>query len=652
MESITPQVNPSTNPKDYVAKPKSLSYQKKEHTKEVWKYVGKIALLVWTILILVRVPFVGSYVDGLIDYVLGIGKYVLYALLIFAEIGWIFKLTYLRFIRSPKFIACAAVSLLCICCIISGVSNMIVSFDARPTFAELITRYHTNWLAYLQTWSYSNYFNSGCISGGILAELLSYVFNFLSYVVLIVVAAVILLISIFIIFNINYRSTRVGLKIRSWMIRKLGGSFKYDGYNELKSRRDNQNKFKKTKKIQVEATAIQNSCIPYDLLPDTDLNKYDANFRYARKLQNRLANLFKSRDIDCVPTELNIYSSFSEICFEAKNKDNVRAIIEAQPAIAKTIRLDYFNMSLRGNIVNIEVENQYFSKFSLKTVLNMYDEGKDVSAVFGLDKTNKLVWQNFRNSPSALIVGKKGSGAATLAVLIALSTCYITSPDDLELIVLNPNYEATFSYFNNLPHCAGKALESVTLCTNKLHEIQDMIVERNSLLKVNNVANIEQYNKTISNTQVKFKHVLILATNVDGIVRDSFQNSKIISDILINGPKAGVYLVLHSYVANNDLLDKEIVDNVSEKYILALANKEESMKIFNNQRGSQLHGNGDCLHYSGNKINSMERLQICNLNYTELTTDIDIIKTFYATKLRQKEAEIIKEDKDETNQEQ
>ncbi|MCQ2956736.1 MAG: hypothetical protein MJ233_02615 [Mycoplasmoidaceae bacterium] len=429
------------------------------------------------------------------------------------------------------------------------------------------------------------------------------------------------------------------------MIRKLGGSFKYDGYNELKSKKDNQNKFKKTRMTQVEATAIQNNCLPYDLLPDTDLNKYDANFKYARKLQNKLANLFKNKDIDCVPTDLNIYSSFSEICFEAKNKENVKAIIQAQPDIAKITRLDHFNMSLRGNIVNIEIENQYFSKFSLKTVLNMYDDGKDVSAVFGLDRTNKLVTQNFRNNPSALIVGKRGSGSATLAVLMALSTCYLTSPDDLELIVLNPNCEATFSYFNNMPHCVGKPIDNINLCTKKLHELQDLVVERNSLLKVNNVTNIEQYNKVITNTQTKFKHILVLATNVEGIIHDSFQNSKIISDILVNGPKAGIYFVMQSYVANNDLLDKEIVNNASEKYILALSSKEESEKIFGNSRGYQLHNNGDCLHYSGTNLGNMKRLQICNINYTELTTDVDIIKTFYATKLKQKEAEIIKEGK-------
>lgn len=624
----------------------------KEHknkVKAIWKFIGKIALLVLSILALARVPFVGSYLDGLFDYLFALGKYPFYLLIIFVLIGWIFSTGYTRIIKTKRFIIFSSIALLSICCIISGVSGLIFSFKQPTPFPEGMATYHTSWVSYFTNWHYSGYFHGDWITGGILAELLAYVFAYLSSIVLIVVAAVLLVICVFVILNVNYRSTRIGLKIRSWMVRKLGGSFKYDGYNELKAKRDNQNKFKKTKKIDVEAIALRNSSIPFELLPDTDLNKHAANFKHARNLQNKLTTLFRNNDIDCVPTDINVYCAFSEICFEAKNKTEVKSILNLQDKIAKVTKLDHFNISLRGNIINIEIENVFFSKMSLKTVFDLYKDGKDVCSVFGLTKQNELCKQNFRNSPSALILGKKGSGSATLAVLMALSTCYITTPDELELVILNPNCESTYQALTNLPHTDNKVYETLNVCTEKLHDIQKIVNDRNSLLKVNNVDNIDQYNKIVTNTQTKLKHVLVLISNFDCVLRETFQNNKILSDILVNGRKAGVYLVLQSYVVNNDIIDPQIYDNISNKYILTLSSREESIKIFDNFRGYQLHGNGDCLTFSANKIGNMKRVQICNLNFNELVVDVDIVKTFYLAKDKQRAEMILSGEDNEKN---
>ncbi|MBQ0045644.1 MAG: hypothetical protein KBS35_02015 [Mycoplasma sp.] len=650
MEAKTQQIieQLSKNNNDYVPTSKNLEEQHRKKVITIWKYVGKFALLFLTLLAFARVPFIGSYIDGLFDYLLGFGKYLFYCLAVFVLIGWIFNTGYTRVVKSKRFVVFSLLALISACCIISGVSAMVYNVDKPVPFIEGMNEYHSWWLSYFKNWHYSGFFNF-YVTGGILAELISYLFSLLSFVVMIIVAIVILIVSIFIIFNINYRSTRIGLRIRGWMVRKLGGTFKYDGYNELKSGKDNQNKFKKTKKTDVEAIALKNSSLPFALLPETDVNKFDSNFKHARSIQNKLVNLFKNANIDCVPTDINVYTTYSEVAFEAKSKSDVQEIIKLQPRIAKVAKLDHYNISLRGNIVNIELENFFFSKFSLRTVLDLYTDGKDVNAIFGLNKSSELVTQNFRNSPSALILGKKGSGAATLTVVMALSTCYITTPENLELVVLNPNCEATYSAFNNLPHTNGRAYESINLCVEKLHDIQNEVNERASLLRVSGLSNIDQYNRSIKEGQTKFKHMLVLIGNVDSLLRGTFQNNKILTDILVNGPKVGVYLVMQAYSVNNDILDKAIYDNVTDKYILTLSSPEESVKIFDNYRGYQLHGNGDCLHFSSNKLNNMSRLQICNINYTELQTDIDVIKTFYTTKQKMKEAQLLSEAKDNEN---
>ena len=639
--NLTQQETTQQNAKDLVATDRTIAKFDRERSIEVWKYVGKIGLVLLAALALARVPFVGSYIDGLVDYIVGQGKYVLYVWTIFVLIGVIFNTPYTRVVKSTKFVVFSIIAIFSICCVISGISNMVQYLHNPPSFKELISEYHNDWVKYFKGWKYDTYFNSACISGGILAELISYAFNFLSYVVLIVLSVVILAISIFVIFNVNYKTTKVGLKIRSWMIRKLGGTFKFDGYNELKAKRDNQNKFKKLKRADIENVALHSNSIPFNLLPETDVNKHDANFKHAGLLQSKLTTLFRNHNIDCVPTDINVYAAYSEICFEANKKHDINEIIKLQPNIAKAIKLDHFNISMRENIINIEIDNLFFSKYSLNTVMNLYDLGKDMTCVFGLDKINQITVQNLRTNSSALILGKKGSGAATLSVLMALSTCYITHPDTLELIVLNPNCEATYSSFAHLPHSDHQNYDSVATCSDKLVALQQMMNERMNLLKANNVTNIDQYNQSLTNIQQKMKHELVLIGNFDTLIRETFKNNTILVDLLTNGQQVGIYLILQAYSVNNDIMDSTLYHCISDKYILALSSQEESMKIFENHRGYQLHGNGDCIHFQGKRLSSMERIQICNLSYSELLTDINIIKIFHETKQTQRDQQII-----------
>jgi len=605
---------------------------KKEKKSIILNYVWKIGLLLLTLIVMIRVPYVGSYIDGLIDFLFGMSKYVLYPLLIFVQVSIIFHIAPEKIVKSKKFIIWSAVGMLCIACMISGISDTVRYWGgAKPSFVTIMNEYCNNWVAYLKNPNYTWFANTTPVSGGIVAVLISYLFNFLSYIVLVLVALIVLCLCIFIIFNINYRSTKVGLKIRNWMIKKLGGTFKYDGFNELKEVKNNQNKFKKVAKADIVASAKDEDKISFDLLPETDVSCYNQNFKIAGNLQDKIQEFFKKNKIEAVPCELNVYTTFSELCFETKSKQDINNIIQNGEELTKFAKLDSFELTIRGNIVTFEIPNMYFSKVSIKSALMLFKNSKPLTAVFGLDKQSKVYTQNFKNQTSALILGKKGSGSATLAVLMALSMCYMTHPNDLELKVLSANSETTYASFTKLPHTNGKIADGIGECIDEINNLQNLINKRVSLFKSVDVTNIEQYNTTVKQPQDKMKHTLVLVSNFENIIKESFQNAKIINDILVNGPKAGVYTILQSYHAGIEAMDEAIFNACDQKYILKLETEGESERIFESQRGIQLHGTGDCLTFA-KSIKDMIRLQICNINQAELIQDIEIIKTFYETK--------------------
>jgi len=616
--------------------------KKNEKKKLIWNYVWKIALLVLTVLVVARVPFVGSYIDGLIDYVFGMSKYVLYPILLFVQITFIFHLQTEKVVKSKKFIVFTAIGMLCIACMISGIADTVRYFTewkgSAPSFVDLMKSYHSVWKEYFINPWYSWFVNYNPVTGGIVAVLISYVFNFLSYVVLSIVALIGLCLCIFMIFNINYRSTKVGLKLRNWMIKRLGGTFKYDGFDELKEVKNNQNKFKKVAKSDIVASAETSDKLSIDLLPTTDVTCYNQNFKIAGNVQDKIQEFFKKHDIDAVPSELNVYTTFSELCFEAKNKTQIENIIKNGEEIKTFAKLETFNLTIRGHIVTFEIPNTYFSKISMKSVMQLMPKLKDVTSYFALDKHSKPYYQDFKNQPTAIILGKKGSGSATLSVLMALSMCYLTKPEDLELKVLSANSEATFNAFNKIPHVDNKIADGIGECIDQINNLQNLINKRVSLFKALDVTNIDQYNNAIQNKNDKIKHILVLISNFEYIIKESFQNTKVINDILTNGPKVGIYTILQSYHAGIEAMDEKIYNACSQKYILKLENEGDSERIFNTQRGCQLHGNGDCLTFA-KSTQDMIRLQICNINQAELAQDVEIIKTFYETK---KQTDVVK----------
>ncbi len=604
---------------------------KNEKKSLVISYVWKIALLLFTFIVSSRVPFVGSYVDALIDYVLGLTKYAFYLLIIFILISVIFHLPTEKVIRTKKFAVLISIVIFSIACMTSGIIGLVKYPTETPDFITSMNQYHDNWVKYFFNWKYTWFVNSEFMSGGILAMLVSYAFFFVSYIVLFLIAFIILLICVFVIFNINYRSTKVGLRLRGWMVRKLGGTLKTEQYDELSALKENQNKVKRVSNRIIRKFAYTNDIPPFDLLPYTDLSHYAENFKKARNVQDKVAKLFKSQNISATPVEVNVFTTFSEVCFEVHNQATIKKILSLQEQISKITKINNFNLVLKGHIICIEYTNFYFSKVSLHSASKLYDRRKYYSSFVGLNKENKLVSQYFPEEHHALIVGNRGSGSLTLSVLMILSMCYTVRPSDLELIILNPNAEAAYLNFTKLPHTDHKDYDDINKCNERLVAFVEMMRQRISLLSANRADDIDEYNRKVEREDLKLKHVLVVLANVEHLLRDSFQNQDIINNLIINGPRLGIYSILHSYDVNKDIMDDKIFKEIDRKYILKLSTENESITIFDNLRGYQLHSVGDCLTFA-KLTRFMERIQLCNINAAELVEDVDIIKTFYEAK--------------------
>ncbi|MCQ2747894.1 MAG: hypothetical protein MJ223_01270 [Mycoplasmoidaceae bacterium] len=107
--------------------------------------IVKIVVLAITVLAFARIPYVGSYLDGLVDYLLGFGKYLFYSWLIFLLIGLLFNTPYSQIIRTKRFIIFSLVALLSACCVVSGVTGLIKSTDGnKESFLQMVNGYNSS----------------------------------------------------------------------------------------------------------------------------------------------------------------------------------------------------------------------------------------------------------------------------------------------------------------------------------------------------------------------------------------------------------------------------------------------------------------------------------------------------------------------------
>jgi DNA segregation ATPase FtsK/SpoIIIE-like protein len=167
---------------------------------------------------------------------------------------------------------------------------------------------------------------------------------------------------------------------------------------------------------------------------------------------------------------------------------------------------------------------------------------------------------------------------------------------------------------------------------NKLHDLRNEISERESKFAELGATNINEANRYIGNTNTPYKEILLVVSAFDKIVKNSLQNMELVQDLLKRGPAAGVRFILLATNVNNESIDPSIYDQFDVKFILKLESEQESLRMFDNYRGVQLHGNGDG-YYIDTKADKRIRFQTCYLNVDELIQIIKIIKTFYDAKI-------------------
>ena len=234
-------------------------------------------------------------------------------------------------------------------------------------------------------------------------------------------------------------------------------------------------------------------------------------------------------------------------------------------------------------VQSLDFDSAAESKYEtdLSTMIIPVGKTESIDAVFRMDLVSHV---------HSFIIGQSGSGKSVFLHNIIGGAMLKYAPEDLQLYLLDFKLGGVeFNRYQGAKHVKALLVDNsdpqVTL--EILRELRNCMTERGKLLRSAGVNNIGEYNKL--HQQERMSHVLVVADEchemfkADDSIPRQVRNG--ISDIVIKiakeGRSQGVHLVFATQTLSGTEISSEIINNVSDFYLLKCAQTDSERLVPN-----------------------------------------------------------------------
>lgn len=197
-----------------------------------------------------------------------------------------------------------------------------------------------------------------------------------------------------------------------------------------------------------------------------------------------------------------------------------------------------------------------------------------------------------------LVAGVTGAGKSIFLADIILSVLFRSSPDDVQMILMD-NKGVDLPAFNGIPHLCGKKVavsirEEIDAFLWLLEETNKRVAELSSKAK-----SIDEYNEKYGH---KFKHILVVVDEYSQLMQleDETREAllKIIEDITKQSRLTGIHLVLATQNPSKEVITDKIKINIEARASFTIVDETESRTILGMTGTERLMGGGDMIFSS------------------------------------------------------
>ncbi len=293
---------------------------------------------------------------------------------------------------------------------------------------------------------------------------------------------------------------------------------------------------------------------------------------------------------------------------------------------AKSIRIE---APIPGqSLIGIEVPNQSVATVRLKAVLESEDwknRRSDLMVVLGEDVAGKHVIADLAKMPHILIAGRTGSGKSVCMNTFLLSLLYQNSPEDLQLILVDPK-RVSFARYKGIPHLKTDVVVENKKVVNVLRWAAGQMDYRYKILEEAHVQDIQTYHELTEKgekrriveaetgrvTEEFFPAMPYIVIMIDEMADLMATHGKEVEQLIVRlaslSRAVGIHLILATQRPEATVITGLIKANIPARISFQLKSHIDSRTILDGSGAEKLLGNGDML-YAAADGKEMRRIQ-------------------------------------------
>lgn len=278
------------------------------------------------------------------------------------------------------------------------------------------------------------------------------------------------------------------------------------------------------------------------------------------------------------------------------------------------------------SLVGIEIPNQSKAIVKLKDIMSssvFKNRISNLSLCLGKDVSGNPWIADLAKMPHLLIAGATGSGKSVTINSIIVSLLYQNSPEDLNLILVDPK-KVELSVYNEIPYLVTPVITENKKTVNALKWVVGEMERRYQLFLNKSKKNIELYNAANPNEKVPNIVFIIdeladlmsvAASDVEGAIVRLSQMSRAV----------GIHLVLATQRPSVNVITGLIKANIPSRIAFKVPSQIDSRTILDCSGAEKLLGYGDML-FTASDANKPRRLQGAFLDEDEIDRVVNFLK--------------------------
>ncbi|WP_020158717.1 FtsK/SpoIIIE domain-containing protein [Methylobacter marinus] len=198
------------------------------------------------------------------------------------------------------------------------------------------------------------------------------------------------------------------------------------------------------------------------------------------------------------------------------------------------------------------------------------------------------------HGPHTLIAGETGSGKGVLVQSLLLDICATNSPERARIRMIDPKAGIDFPWLRNMPHLDG---DLITEQDKAIHALEELVAEmerRNRLLADAGVTKLDNYNRKVAPSERLPRIWLFHDELADWMMINEYRDAVDLnaSRLGVKARAAGINLVLITQRPDKDALPMQLRANLTNRLVLKVADKKNSMLVLDEPGAERLLGRG------------------------------------------------------------